>query len=55
VILAPHIGSATTETRQAMAELAARNVVAALTGGTPECMVNPEAIRRSPSAPAPTG
>lgn len=45
VVLAPHIGSATTETRQAMAELAARNIVAALTGGTPECMVNPEARR----------
>jgi glyoxylate reductase len=44
VILAPHIGSATTETRQAMAELAARNIVVALTGGTPECMVNPEAL-----------
>ncbi len=44
VILAPHIGSATTETRQAMAELAARNIVAALSGGTPECMVNPEAL-----------
>jgi glyoxylate reductase len=43
VILAPHIGSATTETRRAMAELAARNVVAAVTGGTPQCMVNPEA------------
>jgi glyoxylate reductase len=44
VILAPHIGSATAETRQAMAELAARNVVAALTGKEPECMVNPEAL-----------
>lgn len=44
VILAPHIGSATTETRQAMAELAARNVVAAVTGAAPECVVNPEAV-----------
>ena len=44
-----YIGSATTETRQAMAELAARNVVAALTGGTPECMVNPEALRTAPT------
>ena len=51
VVLAPHIGSATTETRQAMAELAARNIVAALTGGTPECMVNPEALHtRSPAS-----
>lgn len=45
VILAPHIGSATVETRQAMAELAARNIVAALTGGVPEAMVNPEVLR----------
>ena len=53
VILAPHIGSATAETRQAMAELAARNLVAALTGGTPACMVNPEALQGSPRAHAP--
>ena len=44
VILAPHIGSATTETREAMAALAARNLIAALTGGTPEAMVNPQAL-----------
>lgn len=49
VILAPHIGSATTETRRAMAELAARNVVAAVTGGEPECMVNPEVLNQKPS------
>lgn len=46
VILAPHIGSATAETRQAMAELAARNLVAAVTGGEPECMVNPDVLLR---------
>jgi glyoxylate reductase len=45
VILAPHIGSATTETREAMAALSARNLIAALTDGTPEAMVNPEARR----------
>jgi lactate dehydrogenase-like 2-hydroxyacid dehydrogenase len=33
VVLAPHIGSATRETRAAMAELAARNVAAVLGGG----------------------
>jgi glyoxylate reductase len=44
VILAPHIGSATAETREAMAKLAARNVVAGLTGGIPETMVNPEVL-----------
>jgi glyoxylate reductase len=47
VILAPHIGTATHETRLAMAELAARNIVAALTGATPEAMVNPAALERA--------
>lgn len=31
-LLVPHLGSATRETRAAMAELAARNVVAVLAG-----------------------
>lgn len=35
VAIAPHLGSATTETRTAMAELAARNVAAVLTGQQP--------------------
>jgi lactate dehydrogenase-like 2-hydroxyacid dehydrogenase len=35
VVLTPHIGSATIETRTAMAELAARNVVAVLSGEEP--------------------
>lgn len=35
VAFAPHLGSATTETRTAMAELAARNAVAVLRGDTP--------------------
>lgn len=35
VVLTPHLGSATIETRTAMAELAARNVVSVLTGGPP--------------------
>jgi lactate dehydrogenase-like 2-hydroxyacid dehydrogenase len=34
VVLTPHIGSATSDTRRAMAELAAKNVVAVL-GGQP--------------------
>jgi len=34
-VLVPHIGSATHETRAAMADLAARNAVAVLTGGKP--------------------
>ncbi len=35
VVLIPHLGSATVETRTAMAELAARNVVGVLTGNGP--------------------
>lgn len=35
VVLAPHLGSATTETRTAMADLAVHNVVAVLTGNPP--------------------
>jgi len=35
VVLAPHLGSATTETRTAMADLAARNVIAVLKGKPP--------------------
>lgn len=43
VVLTPHIGSATTTTRRAMIDLAARNLEAALGGGEPPCPVNPEA------------
>ena len=35
VVLAPHLGSATIETRTAMADLAARNVLAVLSGSAP--------------------
>ena len=35
VLLAPHLGSATTETRTAMADLAVRNAIAVLTGQPP--------------------
>jgi glyoxylate reductase len=35
VVLLPHVGSATVETRAAMAELAARNVIAVLRGEEP--------------------
>ena len=35
VVLLPHLGSATTETRTAMAELAAGNVLAVLRGDPP--------------------
>ena len=42
VVLTPHIGSSTEATRRAMAMTAARNLVAALTGGTPPNLLNPE-------------
>jgi glyoxylate reductase len=35
VVLIPHLGSATVETRTAMGVLAAENVVAVLDGGAP--------------------
>ena len=35
VLLVPHLGSATTETRTAMADLAAANVIAVLSGRPP--------------------
>jgi len=43
VVLMPHIGSSTEATRSAMAMTAARNLVAALTGGRPPNLLNPEA------------
>lgn len=39
VILTPHIASATEETRQAMSELAARNIIEALEGRTPANLI----------------
>lgn len=42
VVLAPHIGSSTEATRQAMAMLAAQNLVAALRGEAPPNLVNRE-------------
>jgi len=43
VLITPHIGSASRATRLKMAEMAARNVLAVLEGGTPPHCVNPEA------------
>jgi glyoxylate/hydroxypyruvate/2-ketogluconate reductase len=47
VLLAPHIGSATTPTRVAMTMTAARNLVAALTTGEPPNLLNPEVKGRA--------
>jgi len=44
VVLSPHVGSATAETRLAMAMLAADNLLAALEGRRPPTLVNPEAL-----------
>lgn len=45
VVLAPHVGSATTETRFRMAQLAAENLAALLEGRRPANVVNPEVYR----------
>ena len=47
IVLTPHIASATVATRRAMAELAADNLIAALTGGTVKTPINPEVLQRS--------
>ena len=45
VVLAPHIGSATMETRLKMCNKAAENCVAGLTGRRPANLLNPEVLR----------
>jgi lactate dehydrogenase-like 2-hydroxyacid dehydrogenase len=42
VVLMPHIGSATEETRGQMAVVAAKNAIAMLRGKKPTNIVNPE-------------
>jgi len=44
VVLLPHLGSATIETRTAMGVLAAENAVLALRGERPKTPVNPEVL-----------
>ncbi len=44
VVLTPHIASASLATRRAMADLAAANLVAALSGGTPPTALNPQVL-----------
>ncbi len=48
VVLTPHIASATVATRRAMADLAADNLIAALTGGVPPTPINPEVLPLRP-------
>jgi len=44
VVLTPHIASASLPTRRAMADLAATNLIAVLTGGHPPTPLNPEVL-----------
>ena len=44
VVLAPHIGSASHDTRLQIATLAVENCLAALEGKTPPTPVNPEVL-----------
>jgi gluconate 2-dehydrogenase len=46
VVLTPHIGSASVQTRRAMAALAVDNLIAALGAGKPPTPVNPEVLER---------
>ena len=45
VVIIPHLGSATVDTRDAMGSLAVQNVFAALDGTRPPTLLNPEAFR----------
>jgi glyoxylate reductase len=46
VVLAPHLGSATTEVREEMASIVVDNIFAFLAGKTPPNCVNPEVLAR---------
>jgi glyoxylate reductase len=46
VVLMPHVGSATVETRMKMARMAAEHLLAGLRGERPAHVVNPEALPR---------
>jgi len=47
VVLAPHLGSASNETRAKMAMVAAKNAAAMFQGQRPPNMLNPEAIKNA--------
>ena len=42
VLITPHIGTATRETRTAMIELAVRNLLACLAGDPCDCLISPQ-------------
>jgi gluconate 2-dehydrogenase len=45
IVLTPHIASATVKTRLAMADLAADNLIAVLTGGVPPTPLNGQVLQ----------
>src|ERR1700722_3003325 len=47
VVLAPHLGSASIETRTKMAMIAVENVIALFAGQRPPTILNPEALRKT--------
>ena len=49
VVLTPHIGSGSLRTRRAMADLAADNLIAALSGARPPSLINPEVLAARPA------
>ena len=51
VVLTPHIASATVATRRRMADLAADNLIAALTGEPPPTPINPDVLVAGRLAP----
>ena len=52
VVLAPHIGSATNETRQLMSEISAKNLLAVLNGEEPPHLFNPDVKKIRPLSEA---
>lgn len=48
IVIAPHIASATVQTRNRMAEICARNLIAGVTGKPLEAWVNPTVVRKDP-------
>jgi lactate dehydrogenase-like 2-hydroxyacid dehydrogenase len=53
VVLAPHIASASVDTRRRMSMMAVENVIAALEGRRPPNLLNPELLERAIEGPAP--
>jgi glyoxylate reductase len=47
VVLAPHLGSASIETRTKMALIAVENAIALFAGRRPPTVLNPEALRQN--------